>query len=90
MAVRYCLAGQQIEQLTRHCFPLGAHSGANRFQILPDEVDFISIDDQSDTDVFSFTIGELGFVDIVLDTLGETYQIAGQVTGGITDQQQKT
>ncbi|MDB2686396.1 matrixin family metalloprotease [Mariniblastus sp.] len=61
-------------------------TGANdAFEILPDEVDFISIDDQSDTDVFKFTIGELGFVDIVLDTLGETYQIAGQVTGGITE-----
>jgi len=47
-------------------------------EIRPDEVDFVSIDDQSDTDVFSFTVGQDGTVSILLDTLGESYQAGGQ------------
>ena len=50
-------------------------------EIQPDEVDFISIDDQSDTDVFSFTVAEAGQVEVVLDTLGESYMAGGQNQG---------
>ena len=47
-------------------------------EIQPDEVDFISIDDQSDTDVFSFTVDQNGSVSVLLDTLGESYQAGGE------------
>ena len=47
-------------------------------EIRPDEVDFISIDDQTDTDVFSFSVPENGTVNILLDTLGETYSAGTQ------------
>ena len=47
-------------------------------EIQPNEIDFISIDDQSDTDVFSFTVDQNGSVSVVLDTLGESYQAGGQ------------
>ena len=47
-------------------------------EIQPDEVDFISIDDQSDTDVYSFTVEQDGAASIVLEPLGETYQAGGQ------------
>ena len=47
-------------------------------EIRPEEVDFISIDDQSDTDVFSFSVDAEGTVDIILDTLGETYSAGTQ------------
>ena len=47
-------------------------------EIRPDEVDFISIDDQTDIDVFSFTIVESGSVGISLDTLGESYMAGGE------------
>ena len=47
-------------------------------EIQPDEVDFVSIDDQFDTDVYSFFVTEGGTVDVVLDTLGESYQAGGQ------------
>ena len=49
-----------------------------RLFIQPDEVDFISIDDQTDRDVFSFTVVEAGSVSVVLDTLGESYMAGGQ------------
>ena len=47
-------------------------------EIQPDEVDFVSIDDDTDTDVYSFTVEQNGAVSIVLDTLGETYRAGGQ------------
>ena len=47
-------------------------------EIQPEEFDFISIDDQTDIDVFSFTVVEDGSVDIVLDTLGESYMAGGE------------
>ena len=47
-------------------------------EIQPNETDFISIDDQTDTDVYSFTVMDDGNAFIVLDTLGETYSAGGQ------------
>ena len=47
-------------------------------EIQPNEVDFVSIDDQTDTDVYSFTVFENGLASVVLDTLGETYDAGGQ------------
>ena len=47
-------------------------------EIQPNEIDFISIDDQSDTDVYSFTVEQNGSANVVLETLGETYQAGGQ------------
>ena len=37
------------------------------------DVDFVSIDDNNDTDYFKFTIPELSFVDVVLTPVGATY-----------------
>ena len=42
-------------------------------EILPDEVDFFSIDGQSDTDMYSFTVDQAGTANIVLDIVGESY-----------------
>lgn len=42
------------------------------------EVDFVSIDDQTDKDLFSFTIGQAGTVNVLLESLGQTYKIKPQ------------
>ena len=44
----------------------------------PNEVDFVSIDDESDTDYFSFTVNEASIAGITLESLGETYNIGPQ------------
>lgn len=41
-------------------------------------VDFVSIDDQTDVDFFSFTMAQQGLVDITLEVLGSTYNIGPQ------------
>ena len=46
------------------------------------EVDFVSIDDESDTDVYSFTVGANGTTDILLEAFGVTYDIGPE--GGAT------
>ena len=47
----------------------------------PTQVDFLSIDDDSDTDFFRFTVLSPGFVDLQLTPLGPTYQEGPQ--GGL-------
>jgi serralysin len=42
------------------------------------EVDFVSIDDQTDTDFFSFSVAGAGMVNVLLESLGQTYNIANQ------------
>ena len=48
------------------------------FEIQPTEADFISIDDQSDTDVFEFTVDSAGLSNVILDVIGETYSVGAQ------------
>lgn len=59
----------------------GSFSLGNDARNLPvgaTEVDFVSIDDQTDTDVFSFSIGQAGTVNALLESLGQTYQVGPQ------------
>jgi len=42
------------------------------------EVDFVSIDDQSDTDFFSFSVTNAALVNILLESLGQTYNVGPQ------------
>ncbi len=46
--------------------------------IAPDQIDFLSIDDNSDTDFFRFTVSAAGLVDLTLTPLGPTYQEGAQ------------
>ena len=43
--------------------------------------DFVSIDSDSDTDFFKFTIADAGLVNVTLDSLGFTYQAGPQTDG---------
>ena len=40
--------------------------------------DFVSIDDESDTDFYKFTVTENGTIDINLEALGFTFRVGGQ------------
>lgn len=46
--------------------------------ITPNQIDFLSIDDNSDTDFFRFTVSAAGLVDLTLTPLGPTYQEGAQ------------
>ena len=46
--------------------------------ILPTQTDFVSIDDNSDTDVYSFTVTSDGLFDFFLNPRGPTYQEGSQ------------
>ncbi len=48
----------------------------------PTETDFFSIDDQTDIDFWSFEVAQVSTVDILLEALGQTYDIGPQ--GGST------
>jgi hypothetical protein len=48
----------------------------------PTEVDFVSIDDTSDQDFYSFSVGSGGEVNILLESLGLTYNITNQAGAG--------
>ena len=51
------------------------------FEVAPTQNDFISIDDETDTDVYSFSLGALSDVEIDLEALGVAYQ-TGPSGGG--------
>jgi hypothetical protein len=42
------------------------------------EVDFVSIDDNTDTDFFSFSVAGAGPVSVLLESLGQTYNVGPQ------------
>ncbi|MEM9413138.1 MAG: matrixin family metalloprotease, partial [Planctomycetota bacterium] len=46
------------------------------------EVDFISIDDNLDTDFLRFTVNEIGFLDLTLTPVGQPYNESPQGGGG--------
>lgn len=58
-------------------------NSARTLLVAPTATDFVSIDDQSDTDYWSFTVGSAGMVDLSLEALGFTY-VAGPASGGTT------
>ena len=43
-------------------------------EVLPSQTDFVSIDDDSDVDFYSFTVTSTGLFDFLLNPLGPTYQ----------------
>lgn len=45
------------------------------------ETDFVSIDDQSDTDFYSLTLNQDGVLDLTLEVLGDIYNIGAQGGG---------
>ncbi len=51
---------------------------ARNLPVAPSETDFISIDDNTDTDFLSFQISAPGTVNILLEALGHVYQIGPQ------------
>jgi len=44
----------------------------------PNEVDFVSIDDQTDIDYWSFSLGQPATMNILLEALGHTYDVGPQ------------
>jgi hypothetical protein len=48
------------------------------------EIDFVSIDDDTDIDVFSFSVASAGSVNVLLESLGLTYNATPQGAGGGT------
>ena len=56
--------------------------GSTGTVVAGNDVDFVSIDDNSDVDFFSFTVTELGFADIVLTPVGASYNQSPQFQGG--------
>ncbi len=67
--------------------PLGAisHGGsvsigndARDLSVGANEVDFVSIDSQTDTDFFSFSISSSSMVNVLLESLGPTYNVGSQ------------
>ena len=60
---------------------IGAN-GATGTQVGGNEINFVSVDDNSDTDFYRFTIDEISFVDITLDPVGATYNQSAQGGGG--------
>jgi hypothetical protein len=58
---------------------------ATDFVVGPNDVDFVSIDDNTDTDFYSFTLNIDGTVDINLNPLGPTYNITPQGGGGASN-----
>ncbi len=54
--------------------PLGiGYDAGTGTRIEPDEIDFVSIDDNLDTDFYSFNVPAAGDLDVVLTPLGATY-----------------
>ncbi len=47
--------------------------------------DFVSIDDNTDTDVFSFSVAQSGNISVLLESLGFTYKAEPQSGGGADD-----
>lgn len=58
--------------------PLSIGNGARTFVVPGTETDFVSIDDNTDTDFFSFSIASSGMVSITLEALGFGYNVGPQ------------
>ncbi len=53
-------------------------NSARSLVVAPTATDFVSIDDQSDTDFYSFTVDSAGTVNVLLEALGFTYNAGPQ------------
>lgn len=51
---------------------------ARNLPVGPNEIDFVSIDSQTDTDFFSFSISSGSMVNVLLESLGPTYNVGPQ------------
>jgi hypothetical protein len=77
-------AGLGNDAFTRASF-LGVHTGtalkigdsARTLTVAPTATDFVSIDDNLDVDFYSFTVGLAGQLNVLLESLGFTYDING-------------
>lgn len=58
--------------------PVSIGDDARSFGVSETATDFVSIDDQSDIDFFSFTIGQESIVDLTLEALGDIYNVGNQ------------
>jgi hypothetical protein len=61
---------------------LSIGNDARSLVVLPSAVDFVSIDDSTDTDFYQFSISDVGTVSISLDALGFTYNATNQDGAG--------
>jgi hypothetical protein len=55
---------------------------ARTFEVAANATDFVSIDDESDIDFYSFTVDGTAIADITLEALGHTYDIGPQTPNG--------
>jgi serralysin len=53
-------------------------NGARSSTVSRFETDFVSIDDQTDTDFYSLTLNESGVLDLTLEVLGDIYNVGPQ------------
>lgn len=58
--------------------PISIGDGARSNTVSGTEVDFVSIDDQTDVDFFSFNLTQSGIVELTLEALGSTYNVGPQ------------
>lgn len=58
--------------------PISIGNDARGTTVAGTAVDFVSIDDQTDTDWFSFSMAGAGIVDLTLEALGSTYNVGPQ------------
>ena len=57
-------------------------NSARTLTVAPTAVDFVSIDSQTDTDFYSFSVNDTGRVTLLLEALGFTYNVTAQGAGG--------
>ncbi|MBX3114571.1 MAG: pre-peptidase C-terminal domain-containing protein [Fimbriimonadaceae bacterium] len=58
--------------------PVSIGNGARSFVVAGTQTDFVSIDDNNDTDFFSFSISSAGIVSLTLEALGFAYNVGPQ------------
>jgi len=58
--------------------PISLGNGARTLGVSGTQTDFVSIDDNTDTDFFSFSIGSAGIVSLTLEALGFAYNVGPQ------------
>jgi hypothetical protein len=68
--------------LTVGGLPLRVGTSATSLVVSSTATDFVSIDGNTDTDFYKFTIASQGILDAQLDPLGFTYNITAQNAGG--------
>lgn len=62
--------------------PVTIGTSARTLTVAPTATDFVSIDSQTDTDFFSFTVDAPGDLSVLLEALGFTYNLTNQAGAG--------